>query len=359
VGAPGDSAAVTGWGIVGAGTIADREFAPAIAAHDGAALVGVVSRDADRAAAFCGRHGGSAHSSLSSLLADGAVEAVYIATPNALHCSQAIEALDAGKHVLVEKPMALDAGEAREMVAAARARDRLLGVAFHLRHKPSNRAAREAVIRGDIGEPRLIQAHLGAGRAIFPYDGWRRDAGLGGGAGTLVHQGTHLLDLVRFVSSREVISVCGVADERPHEGVAGALLTLERGTIALVSSSDLRAGTRSDFTVLGSEGWLEVVGGTTPAHTRTRLHTEGGTTTSCEDDDRSPFWHELDDFQRAIRQRGSPAADGTDGLRNVELVEAVYKAIEEHRTVDLGAKRRAAPTLLNRSHHHLTRRRIT
>ena len=166
-----------GWGVVGAGTIADREFAPAIAAHDGATLAGVVSRDADRAAAFCGRHGGIAHSSLSSLLADDAVGAVYIATPNALHCSQAIEALDAGKHVLVEKPMALDTGEAREMVAAARARNRLLGVAFHLRHKPSNLAAREAVARGEIGELRLIQAHLGAGRSIFPYDGWRRDPG--------------------------------------------------------------------------------------------------------------------------------------------------------------------------------------
>jgi predicted dehydrogenase len=337
VSAPGDSAAAVGWGIVGTATIADRELAPAIAAHPGGRLAGVVSRDPGRAAGFCERHGGRSHSSLDEFLADDAIEAVYVASPNGLHRRHAIAALEAGKHVLGEKPLALTSAEGREMATVARACDRILGVAFHLRHKPSNRAAREAIARGDIGGVRLIQAHLGAGRSIFPYDSWRRDAALGGGAGTLVHQGTHLLDLVRYLSGREVGTVSGIADERPHEGIAAALLELDGGGLAVVSSSDWRAGTRSDFTVLGSEGWLDVVGGTTSGQTRADVHTDARTDT-YEDGDRTPFWHEVDDFQRAVREGGRPRGDGTDGLRNLELVEAIYQAVRERRTVAVGVE---------------------
>ena len=134
------------WGIVGLGGMGDR-FAAAVRATSRQRLAAVCAgRDGARGRAFAERHTASAFfTDFETLLADTGVDVVYIATPNALHASQTLLALEAGKHVLVEKPMALSLGDAREMEAAAVAHGRVLGVGFHLRHHPVHREARPPV----------------------------------------------------------------------------------------------------------------------------------------------------------------------------------------------------------------------
>jgi predicted dehydrogenase len=141
-----------GWGIVSTTGIGDESIAPAITALEDAELVGVTSRDLGRAQEFAARHGARlATTSLDELLADPAVEIVYVATPNAQHPDAVKAAAAAGNHVLCEKPLATSVEEAEEAVDACRAAGVKLGINFQTRHYPpcaetttSCRAARSA-----------------------------------------------------------------------------------------------------------------------------------------------------------------------------------------------------------------------
>src|SRR6266516_2815762 len=130
---------VIGWGLVGAGRHAGNRAAPAIAAAPNARLVGVVGRELAAAEAFAERFGARAYPSL----ADPAIRAVYLVTPNDLHAPQTLGAAAAGRHVLCEKPLALSPGECRAMIEACRAAGVKLGVGFHLRQHDAHRTVRE------------------------------------------------------------------------------------------------------------------------------------------------------------------------------------------------------------------------
>ena len=120
-----------GWGIVSTGRHPDTKMAPAINEADGASLAAVMSRDMGRAEAFAQKHGSaSACDDLDALLRDPAVDVVYIASPNALHAEQTVRAAQAGKHVLVEKPMALSVDDAQRMIDACDMAGVRLGVGF-------------------------------------------------------------------------------------------------------------------------------------------------------------------------------------------------------------------------------------
>ena len=123
------------WALISTGRHAEHKIAPAIAATPEAELVAVYSRDQGRAEAFAERHGAqAAYSVLDTLLQDTRVDAVCITSPNALHASQTIQAAQAGKHVLVEKPMATTIDDAVAMIRACREHNVRLGVGFHLRY---------------------------------------------------------------------------------------------------------------------------------------------------------------------------------------------------------------------------------
>ena len=141
-----------GWGIVSTGRHPDTKMAPAINAADGASLAAVMSRDMGRAEAFAQKHGSaSAYDDLDALLRDPAVDVVYIASPNALHAEQAVRAAEAGKHVLVEKPMALSVDDAQRMIDACDSAGVRLGVGFHLRAHEGHQRLRTLVADGALG----------------------------------------------------------------------------------------------------------------------------------------------------------------------------------------------------------------
>src|SRR5690348_12979820 len=196
-----------GWGVIGIGKVADIAIAPAIGTDDQSTLAAVCSRSLDRAKAFAAKHNAAAgYDDYTTMLDDPAVDVVYIATPNGLHAEQALAALKSGKHVLVDKPLALDLGDARAIVDVATDAGVRLGVGFHLRYKATTRAARDAIAAGRLGEMFYAEMACGAGKGLFPYDTWRADAALSGG-GTLLHQGVHAVDLVAYLADQPVVEV--------------------------------------------------------------------------------------------------------------------------------------------------------
>jgi predicted dehydrogenase len=164
----GHDGAVPRWGIAATGGIA-ASFAQALHETEGAELVAVCSRTQDRADAFAREHGiPRAHGSYEALAEDPEVDVVYVATPHSRHCNDAIRYLEAGKHVLCEKPLAVDQREAARMVATARANDRFLMEAIWSRFLPAYRELGRILAEGRIGEVRLVEADFGFAARFDP-----------------------------------------------------------------------------------------------------------------------------------------------------------------------------------------------
>lgn len=165
------------WGFIGAGYVASRAMAPAVHVTPGAELYAVASRDANRSAEL---EPTVVHDSYRTLLDDSNVDAVYISLTNVQHKEWVIAALRAGKHVLCEKPLAMDAAEVRVMMGAANSNNQLLVEAVWTRWQPRMRRMAEIVQRGDLGEVQNISS-------AFTFRGeltgnYRSDPAMGGGA---------------------------------------------------------------------------------------------------------------------------------------------------------------------------------
>src|SRR5881398_3300983 len=146
------------WGILSTARINHAVLEPARETET-ADVIAVASRDQDRADAYAARHGiARAHGSYEALLEDPDVEAVYISLPNGLHCEWSIRALEAGKHVLCEKPMSRRAAEVEAVFDTAEAVDRFCMEAFMWRHNPQTRKLTELLADGAIGELRVVRA---------------------------------------------------------------------------------------------------------------------------------------------------------------------------------------------------------
>src|SRR5258708_15157017 len=232
-----------GWGIVSTGKHPDIKIAPAMAAAAGGALVGVYSRDQHRAQEFAQKHGArAAYSRLGELLKDTRVDGIFVSSPNALHAEHVVQAAEAGKHVLCEKPIATTIPDAVRMVQACRRAGVTLGVAFNLRQHPAYIRARELVAAGALGRIVLAQAQWAFGvrgrdgaPARTPLTQWWDTPELIGGASTMMGTGVHVVDLLRFVLGQEVTEITAVTDgqtaERPLEQIACLTLRFSGGTL--------------------------------------------------------------------------------------------------------------------------------
>ncbi|MEO0965507.1 MAG: Gfo/Idh/MocA family oxidoreductase [Planctomycetota bacterium] len=184
------------WGILSTGNIA-RQFCEGVAGVPQNRVVAVASRREESARDFAERHAiERPHGSYEALLQDPAVDAVYVALPNAMHAEWTIKALDAGKHVLCEKPMAVSAAEAQRMFAAADRAGRVLIEAFMYRCHPQFARTCELLTSGAIGELRAIDASF-CYRMRDPTGNIRFDASLAGGA--MMDIGCYCLDVIRVL----------------------------------------------------------------------------------------------------------------------------------------------------------------
>lgn len=195
------------WGILGTGRITVR-LVRAIAASEGGELVAVASRDAGRAAAYARAHAiPRAHGSYEALLADPDVDAVYIALPNGLHTPWSVRALDAGKHVLCEKPIAVSLEEMEQLDAAARRSDRVIAEGYMALHHAQTRRALDLVRTGALGEVRLVRGSFSFD--IAREDDPRLDPAMAGGC--LWDLGGYVVNMARRVAGAEPTEVQAMA----------------------------------------------------------------------------------------------------------------------------------------------------
>jgi predicted dehydrogenase/aryl-alcohol dehydrogenase-like predicted oxidoreductase len=326
------------WGIIGAGGIA-RAFARGLATSKTGALVAIGSRSQASADAFGAEFGLSrCHGSYAALLADPAVQAVYIATPHPMHAEWAVKAADAGKHILCEKPLTMNWPEAMAVVEAARRNDVFLMEAFMYRCHPQTRRLVELIADGAIGEVRVIQATFSF-HANFDPERRLFNPALGGGG--ILDVGCYTASMARLVAGvaqglpfADPIEVKGVG----HLGDTGvdewALAVLKfPGDIVAELSTGVQVSQDNTVRIFGSRGNIVVPSPwfcTRNAGTSTLLLTRDGKTEEVAvEADNDLYAIEADTVAAhlAARQAPSPAMSWADSLGNARTLDRWREAI--------------------------------
>ena len=332
-----------GWGIVGIGNHADRCMAPAIFQAKDAELTAVCSRDAGRARAFAAKHGARrSYDDFAAMLRDDAVQAVYISTPNNLHAEQTIEAAQAGKHILCDKPMAIRVADCERMIESCRKNGVKLGVAFQNRHHPAHVEAKRLITAGTAGDILMGKAEYSHFQGSRHRGGWRADPLMAGG-GILMGMAVHALDLLRFLIGQEVDMVQAITDElppaRPLDETLLALLRFRGGAYGTVVSSRLFPHPQNDIVLYGSKARIHGTG-TVGMRLAGRLEIAGEGAPStfefpCNDPVTGAYVLMVEAFNRNIREGTEPDASGTDGLEVARLAQAILESSRQGKAIHI------------------------
>ncbi len=320
------------WGILSTANIGIKRVIPAILAGERGTIAAIASRAADRAAGVAARFGiPRSYGSYEELLRDPQIDAIYNPLPNHLHVEWTVRALEAGKHVLCEKPIGLNATEAQAIVAARDRTGKRVIEAFMVRHHPQWHRVRELVRSGRIGAVRLIQSAF-----LFPMldpDNVRNRPEMGGGA--LYDVGCYPIVTARYVFGAEPDRAIGLIDRDPHLGVdrltSGLLDFGARGQ--LVFSSSLQLALYQRVVILGTEGRIEIQVPFTPQKDHAcRLAIDSGTSL----DGSTTVFESIEALDQYARQCDLAAAvfggETTqefpieDALDNMRVLDALYRS---------------------------------
>jgi predicted dehydrogenase len=249
------------------------------------------------------------------------IDAVVISTPNALHAEQAIACLHGGKHVLVEKPMAMTVAECDAIIAAARDSGKSLMVAHCWRFHPSVIEVRDVVARGELGE--IVKTHGYGIHKEWGPSGWFTQRALAGG-GALIDMGVHAIDTVRFVlGDPEPVRVC--ASIGTHYGTYDVdddgilLISWSNGTNSVVESGWWQqhlGGLEADTELYGTKGY-------------TRIFPSQEPSPDYEHAPQSMYSAQMAEFLNAIADGRQPSPSGEDGRIVMQVVESAYRSAKE------------------------------
>lgn len=324
------------WGVLGAARIATRKVAPAMQAGEWSEVVAIASRDASKAAEAAAALGvPKSYGSYEALLADPEIEAIYNPLPNHLHVPWTIRAAEAGKHVLCEKPIAMNAGEAESLL---RVRDRTgvhIQEAFMTRVSPQWLRVVDEIRAGRIGD---VRAYSG----VFSYfnddpANIRNRVEYGGGA--LMDIGCYLINTARMVFGREPRRVSGAIERDPRSGtdiLTSVALDFAPGQATGVCSTQMVPSQR--VLVYGSRGRIDVeIPFNAPPDRPCRVFVDDGSTLS------GPWQHTIeletcnqytvqgDLFSRAVRGLGPLPYPLEDSVLDMRVIDAVFKAAQSGR----------------------------
>ncbi|MGH8915320.1 MAG: Gfo/Idh/MocA family protein [Acidimicrobiia bacterium] len=326
-----------GWGVIGIGNIVQGTIAPAMVAEPECDLVAAVSRDQGRADDFARRFGADfAYTSYDEMLANPAVQAVFIATPNRFHPEQVISAALAGKHVLCDKPLAIDPQEAQRALDACTSAGVKLGVNFHNRHLPWVQDVKRMIGDGVVGDVEMVQLQVSSGPRH--YDNWRADPEIAG-LGTVHNVGVHGLDFLRVIIDSDPVEVMAVFDNSPDTGQIEmlALLTMRfsNGTLVQYNANERLHDPLNDIAIYGTEG--RIVG-----RSLTRSRSDGDLAVLTDHGETitrypAPEAHRLGvaAFTHAVLNGEEPDASGLDGLRSAQICEAIARSARERRVTEV------------------------
>jgi len=315
------------WGLIGCGDIARKRVASALRDTKFSELVAVSRARSDLAASFAKEFGAKRwYADWRDLLRDDEIDAVYIATPVHVHAPQAIAAAEAGKHVLCEKPMAMDPQECDRMIDAARSQRVKLGVAYYRHFYPVVERIKEIIKSGEIGVPVLAQ--IDAFEWFNPAAGdsrsWLLQKQLAGG-GPMFDFGCHrievLLNIFGPISEVKAL-IANTVFDREVEDTAAALFRFASGVCAVLSVSHAAAEAKDTFSIFGdlgsihvsilNEGKMQVIG---KLGKRYETH-------SPPANRHAPL---LEDFTNAVLGNREPAVSGETGRAVAGIEEEIYR----------------------------------
>ncbi|MEC0125812.1 Gfo/Idh/MocA family protein [Paenibacillus pabuli] len=332
--------------VFGCGAIAERRHIPEYAANENVELVAFADPIVERAEKMAETYGGKAYSSYEELLASEEVDAVSVCTPNYLHASMSIAAANAGKHVLVEKPMAVSTEEGEQMIEAAKKNGVYLMVGHNQRLMPPHVKAKEILDSGKLGKVLNFRTSFGhpgpEGWSVDGAESWffRKEEAIMGAMGDL---GVHKSDFIRYLLDDEVSEVAGFISTLHKENTkvddnATCLLRMKSGAIGTLVASwtQYRAGDNSTVlwcengvmkigTVEGDEVIVELTNGTVETYKVGAMATNEKQVPSGV----------IDAFVESIMTQTPPSISGEEGLRSLQVILAAFESEKTGQIVKL------------------------
>jgi len=334
------------FGLIGCGRVAPRH-AQSLAQLSEARLVAVADVREDRARRFSEEYGVEAYTDYQEMLARPDVDAVTVCVPSGLHAQVAIDVLRAGKHVLVEKPIALDLADADRMIATARETGLKLGVVLQNRYNSPVQQVRALVDQGRLGKLYLGSVCVRWYRPQSYYeDGWHGTLSMDGGA--LMNQSIHHLDALQWFMG-PVASVYAytatLAHKMESEDVGVAVVRFRSGALATVEGSTLTwpQNLEGSVALFGARGSVEI-GGTALSRITLwkvdgELEREAEILTSQRLDPPTVYGYShrevMHDFSRALLEGREPGTPGPEARKSLALVLAIYESARTGREVQL------------------------
>lgn len=322
------------WGIMSTASIAKRSVIPGIQESERNEVVAVASRSLENAQAFAGElEIPNAYGSYEALLNDPDIDAVYIPLPNHLHKTWTIKAAEAGKHVLCEKPIALDAEEAAEMADACKKANVILAEAYMYRHQKRYEAIKERIKAGEIGEVRGIHG-------VFTFNG----AGDKGnirftkewGGGSIYDVGCYPISAARFLLDEEPAAVTAHAFFSPEHGdvdmMASGMMEFSNG-VALTFDCAMWAEGRNELEILGSKGRIVMKSAFLGDQSYEII--KNGQTEVIQDDNVNSYASQADSFAESVLD-GKPAKFSAEDMAgNMRALKGALLSAEKRKRIIL------------------------
>ena len=314
------------WGLIGCGDISRRRVAPALRDSPLCELVAVSRAKAELAESFAKEFGARRWcADWHDFLMDYEIDAIYIATPVHLHAEQAIAAAERGKHVLCEKPMALNVAECDRMIDACRTNDVKLGVAYYRHFYPVVRRVKELIDSGELGVPIVVQVNAFEWFNPEPTAArsWLLKKELAGG-GPMFDFGCHrievLLDLLGDISDVKS-TLANVFFNREVEDTATAMFRFERGTCGTLTVSHAAREPQDSFDLFCTEGSIHI-----PVLNEgtMRVLTKDGERIETHPNHNNIHQPLIEDFAMAVLERREPIVTGEVGRQVALIEEKIY-----------------------------------
>ena len=323
----------TGYAVIGLGRIADH-FMRGVLNSTNSQITALVSGHRDKADRIAAQYNVPANSiynyeNFDQIANNPAVDAVYVALPNSMHAEYTIRAAKAGKHVLCEKPMATNVADCERMIAACKAANVKLMIAYRCHYEPTNLRAVKIIRDGGIGKVQAIESSFGFD--MGPNE-WRTNKKLAGG-GPLYDVGIYSLNATRYLTGEEPSKLTAVASTIDHDGRFNeveenvAWTTLFPSGIVASCSTSYGANTDGYFKVYGSKGWLAL----DPGFNYDGVHMHG-LVDGQEIDELNPsrdpyqFTAQADHFSHCAQNNLEPNTPGEEGLKDMRWITEIYRA---------------------------------
>ena len=330
------------FGILGCGTIGDVHARAIRELSDDAELIALCDVSEERANEYAKKYGVKAYTSYEEMLASPDIDAISICTPSGMHADQSIKALDAGKHVLLEKPMALTSADAKRVCDKVEETKKTLSVIFQMRFTDDIQYLRKVINEGKLGQLVFCDLYMKYWRdkSYFTVSPWRGTFAMDGG-GALMNQGIHGVDIMHYLFGKPRLLTARVktlVHDIETEDTAIATVEYESGALGVMqASTSSNPGFNRRIEINGSRGYAIIVDANIE-----KLYIDGefvidtsvtsGASTASDPTKMSHDRHALQvkNFIRAIRGEEELVSTALDGYNAVSFIEDVYKASKTH-----------------------------